>query len=81
MADEPQSTLDEDFSLKSIVDGIVGDLNELRAGRISVADARVRAELAKQVLRGIGYAVQAQKFLAGQAAQLPGPEDAGKRRR
>lgn len=59
--------LTERFNLVSFTDSLIVDLNQLRSGKISVKDALARAELAKQVLRSIGYVVQAQKFLSDNA--------------
>lgn len=66
------SSLAEQFDLRSFVGGLVSDLKELRAGKISVRDAHARAELARQVLRGVHYVVTAQKFLEARA--LPAKE-------
>lgn len=65
----PES-LDQQFDLAGLVRGLVGDLRELRAGIISVPDAKARAELARQALRGVHYVVTAQKFLAGAAKMI-----------
>jgi len=74
MAADPRSDaspLNERFSLDSVINGLAGDLTALRAGKISVEDARVRAELAKQILNGVRTVVNAQKFLEGRALPLP----------
>lgn len=54
----------------SVVTGLIGDLNELRAGLISVKEADARARLAHEILRGIHLVVQTSKFLANQAAAV-----------
>ena len=46
---------------------LIEDLRLLRAGKISVTDARARAEVAKQVLRAIGYVISAQRLLGDRA--------------
>lgn len=51
------------FSLDAVVSGLATDLELLRAGRISVADARARAEMAKQIMNGVRLVINAQKFL------------------
>lgn len=51
------------FSLDAVILGLASDLESLRAGRISVEDARVRAEMAKQIMNGVRLVVNAQKFL------------------
>jgi hypothetical protein len=45
----------------------------LRQGKISVEDARVRAELAKQVMNGLRLVINAQKYLEARA-RLVSPE-------
>lgn len=61
----------ERFNLMQFTDSLIVDLEMLRAGKISIRDAAVRADLAKQVLRAVGLVVTAQKFLEGNAKQLP----------
>lgn len=66
--------LSESLNLQQLIGGLMGDLRDLREGKISVRDAHARAELARQILRGVHYVVQAQKkFLSGQA--LPPPDE------
>lgn len=67
--------LAESLDLKSVIAGLVGDLHALREGKISVREASVRAELGKQILRGVHLVVQAQKYLADQALPSPQSED------
>lgn len=69
-ATEAQS-MAEALNLGELIAGLIGDLKDLRTGRISVREAHARAELARQVLRGVHYVVTAQKFIEGQAKQLP----------
>ncbi len=64
------------FNLMEFTDSLIMDLEMLRAGKISLRDAAVRADLAKQVLRAVGLVVTAQKFLEGKA--LPAPREDGK---
>lgn len=71
-----QGPLTERFDLMAFTDALIADLGALRAGRISVREARARADLAKQVLRAVHYVVTAQKFLADRAKVLPAPESA-----
>lgn len=78
MADTPSaSSMSARFSLEAMINGLAGDLKDLRAGKISVEDARVRAELAKQFLNGVRLVVSAQKFIA-QSAKRIGAAKAGK---
>lgn len=51
------------FSMDDVINGIASDLQELRDGKITIENARVRAEMAKQYLSGVRLVVTAQKFL------------------
>lgn len=66
--------LSERFNLGSFTDGLISDLQLLRDGKISVRDAKARAELARQVLRSVHYIVTAQKYLGDNAKPLPVPK-------
>lgn len=59
--------LTDRFNLMEFTDSLILDLQALRAGRISVKDAMARAEIAKQVLRSVGFVVTAQKYLSENA--------------
>ena len=50
---------------------LIGDLNDLRAGRITPHAARVRAQLAREVLRSVHLQLEGVKYLSGRA--LPAP--------
>lgn len=80
MPEAPES-LSERLNLQDLIADLVGDLKQLRAGQISVREARARADLAKQILRGVHYAINAQKFLADQAKVLPPPDESPRRPR
>jgi hypothetical protein len=67
--------LGDRFSLDEVINGIAVDLADLRAGRITIEDARVRAELAKQYLAGIRMVVSARKYLE-ESAKLIGQDAA-----
>jgi len=62
--------LSDHFSIDAIIGGLASDLSNLRAGTISVEDARVRAELAKQIFNGVRMVINAQKFLSVNAKQI-----------
>ena len=64
-------TLSERFNLDEIIVGLASDLRELRAGKIPLANARLRAELAREILRGVKLTIEAQKFMEARA--LPAP--------
>jgi len=59
--------LNDCFNLVRIVNSLASDLEELRAHKISVDDARARADLAKQIFNGVRLVVSAQKFISEQA--------------
>lgn len=67
-------TLADRLSLDGLIAGLIDDLRDLRAGKISIREAHARAELARQILRGVHYVVTAQKYLEGRA--LPSPTGA-----
>jgi hypothetical protein len=69
---EPAGELSTRFDLMSFTDSLIGDLRDLRGGKISTKDAMARAELAKQVLRSVQLVVTARKFIEG-AAKLAAP--------
>lgn len=67
------------LNLGKIIDGLAGDLDALRAGKISVPDAMARAILAKQIMNGVRLYMQGAKMLGDEARDitpLPTP-DAG----
>lgn len=70
-SDSGPRDLGERLGLPDIVLGIATDLKALRAGNISIRDARARAELARELLRAVRMVIDAQKFIEGQA--LPAP--------
>lgn len=80
MDNEPR-TINERFQIDALINDLAGDLRELRAGRISIREAKARAELAKQILRGVHYVVTAQKYLGDRAREIaPPPAKSGKSR-
>ena len=44
--------------LNSLTLGLIDDLKQLRANQITNADARVRAQLAREILRAVHYHLQ-----------------------
>lgn len=70
--DNDTSSLSDQLNLGALISGLIGDLKDLRTGKISNRDAQARAELARQILRGVHYVVTAQKYLDGRA--LPAPD-------
>lgn len=70
MAQEASSSLADTLNLSTLINDLHGDLQMLRQGKISQREARARAELAKQILRGVHYVVTAQKFIEGQSKPI-----------
>jgi len=58
------------FRLDDVIAGLADDLDALRAGRITVEDARARAGLAKQFIASVRLVYQAQRFLANEARAI-----------
>ena len=50
--------------------GVMADLDRLRRGEISLEDARARAKLAHEALRGVGLLLAAQRFLSSRAREV-----------
>lgn len=70
----------ESLNIADFVRGLVGDLEDLRARKITVVEARARAQLAHEILRGIGQIVHAQKFIDGALRLIPPPTPEKKKR-
>ena len=69
------------LGIRSVIDGLASDLQELRAGTISPVDAMARAHLAKQFINGAWLVLLAMKELRPQeppasAAQIAEAKDA-----
>jgi hypothetical protein len=60
------------IGLESIIAGLVSDLDDLRAGTISVNDAVARSMLAKQIFNGVRIYINAGRLLADVPPALPG---------
>lgn len=67
------------LDIGSIVRGLVQDLDDLRAGRLTLQKANAHARLAHEILRGITFVITAQKYLEGKAITLPSPGAKAKR--
>lgn len=63
--------LAERLDLATLIAGLMDDLKSLRMGKITIREAHARAELARQILRGVHYVVTAQKYLEGRALPRP----------
>jgi hypothetical protein len=69
--DYEASPVADGLGLRDVVLGLVRDMEELRAGKISPADAMARANLAKQVFNGVRLYVTASNFLEKAAKPVP----------
>ena len=72
-------TMADRLNMPEFVDGLVQDLKDLRAGKVTPHDARVRAELARQILRGVTLMVQATKFIQSGTKLIGDASDAAKK--
>jgi hypothetical protein len=68
--DNSTAPLSEKFSLDDVITGLASDLVALREGRISTRDAKVRAEMAKQIFNGVRLVVSASKFMEKRAKPI-----------
>lgn len=69
-AHDSASPLGDRFSLDAVIDGLASDLAELRAGKISLDDARARADLAKQIFNGVRLVITGRKMLEREAKMI-----------
>lgn len=58
----------DQLGIPNIIAGLVSDLDELRAGKISVNDAMARSMLAKQIFNGVRIYLNGTKLLGDQAS-------------
>ena len=66
-----------DETLANFTLELIGDLRALRAGKITSSEARVRAQLAREILRSVNLQLQGMKFLSDAAkttGQIAGPD-------
>lgn len=59
------------LGLDSVINGLVSDLEQLRAGKIIVNDAIARSLLAKQIFNGVRIYMNGTKLLADNARPVP----------
>ncbi|HLY89065.1 MAG TPA: hypothetical protein VKQ27_08780 [Acetobacteraceae bacterium] len=64
------------LGLEGVIQGLIGDLDALRSGSISVNDAIARSMLAKQIFNGVRIYLNGSKMLASNARQINGSETA-----
>lgn len=59
----PAGSLAEQFNLSQVIDGLLRDLEDLRAGKITVQQAKASALLGKTAIRGMSLMVSAQRLM------------------
>lgn len=69
--DYTSAPVSEQLGIPSIINGLVADLEALRAGQISVNDAMARSMLAKQIFNGVRIYLNGAKLLSDNAKVLP----------
>jgi hypothetical protein len=65
----------EELGLVQVINGLVSDLQELRAGKISTQDAIARSLLAKQIFNGVRIYLTGTKLLAERAKPVAAISD------
>lgn len=65
--DYTSAPVSDALGVGNIIQGLVGDLEELRAGKITVNDAVARSLLAKQIFNGVRVYLNGSKMLADMA--------------
>lgn len=63
--------LDGLLDYPAFVRAMVDDLKALRSGKITVAQARARGEMAKQIVRAVAVGLDAQKLIMDGAKRIP----------
>lgn len=71
----PPASLSETFNLPGVVSGLLTDLEGLRAGRVSVKQARAAAELGRVAIMGMKVMLQAQRLLIDTAKKVPATQE------
>jgi hypothetical protein len=68
--DYESAPLSEQLGLAGVIGGLVSDLEELRAGKITVSDAVARSLLARQIFNGVRLYLNGTKLLSDAAAPV-----------
>lgn len=68
--DYESAPVSESLGLVDVINGLVSDLQELRAGKISTNDAIARSMLAKQIFNGVRLYLNGTKLLATNAKSI-----------
>ncbi|WP_066703897.1 hypothetical protein [Sphingobium amiense] len=70
--DYESAPVSEQLGIHSVIAGLVSDLDQLRAGEISVNDAVARSMLAKQIFNGVRIYLNGAKVLSDNARAIEG---------
>jgi hypothetical protein len=68
--DYDSAPVSEQLGLHSVIAGLVSDLDQLRAGKISVNDAVARSMLGKQIFNGVRIYLNGAKVLSDNARAI-----------
>lgn len=68
--DYESAPVTKELGLDTVIRSLVDDLNELRAGKITVNDAIARSMLAKQIFNGVRIYMNGTKMLADSAKDV-----------
>lgn len=68
--DYESAPVSQALGIETIIKGLSNDLDELRAGRISVQDAIARSMLAKQIFNGVRIYLNGAKLLSDLAKPI-----------
>ncbi|GFE73489.1 hypothetical protein [Novosphingobium sp. TCA1] len=71
--DYVSAPVSEALGMNDIIQGLVGDLEQLRAGKIGVNDAVARSQLAKQIFNGVRLYLNGSKMLSDMAKPAAQP--------
>ncbi len=71
LSNKPQELPD---TLSEFTTELMEDLRDLRAGKITPRDARVRALLAREVLRSVHLQLEGMKYMSETAKQIEPPK-------
>lgn len=68
--DYVSTPVSDELNLRDTIRGLTQDLEDLRAGKISPAEAHARASIAKQIWNGARIYLQAIKTMEGNAKRV-----------
>lgn len=62
-------------ALADFTNDLMGDLRDLRSGKITERQGRVRALLAREILRGVNLQLEGMKIFSSRARAIDRPKD------